>query len=255
MHNREVLGQKKVLGVLIVPCFNEFERLPINYFKQLAKKIEKLGFNLLFVNDGSTDFTLQLLETNLHDYANIINLKKNLGKSEAIRQGMIESYTRFPNLIYIGFLDADGAFGINDIIYAVKKIQKLPKINMLFGARIKLAGMDIRRKISRHILGRVVTTFINTKWSLKIYDPQTGFKILRSNIIEKSDLQRPFRTRWFVDMELLLRIDKSKLLIQEIPVTLWRDVPGSKLKIRHCPRIVCELTYIKYLQILYTFTK
>ena len=57
--------KKKELISLIVPCFNEEEAIPVFYTEtdKITKKMKDIDFEFLFINDGSKDKTLEVLET------------------------------------------------------------------------------------------------------------------------------------------------------------------------------------------------
>jgi len=82
--------EKKLVSVLI-PCFNEQEALPCLY-EVLVKTINELeayAFELLFVNDGSVDHTLELIR-HFHDIdgrVSYIDLSRNFGKENAMLAG------------------------------------------------------------------------------------------------------------------------------------------------------------------------
>ena len=88
---------------IIIPCFNEFERLPQ---KEFIEFIEKNNIYFTFINDGSTDNTQILLESLKEKFKtkiNIIQNKNNVGKAESVRIGVLDSLKR--NIYdYIGFL-------------------------------------------------------------------------------------------------------------------------------------------------------
>src|SRR5262245_40173831 len=93
-------------AIIIVPCYNEAKRLNVDKFKAFFSQGHPQQF--LFVNDGSTDGTLRLLES-LHDYApqffSIYDLPQNVGKAEAVRTGILLAFEASPD--YIGYWDAD----------------------------------------------------------------------------------------------------------------------------------------------------
>jgi len=93
-------------AIVVVPCYNEADRLPINQF--MARHGDGHDKKIIFVNDGSTDSTLQVLES-LRARAPgrfyIHNLTKNVGKAEATRAGLLLAFQENPD--YVGFWDAD----------------------------------------------------------------------------------------------------------------------------------------------------
>ncbi|MGB5388487.1 MAG: response regulator, partial [Eudoraea sp.] len=81
--------QKYCVGI-VIPCYNEEERLSSVEFQKFAT--ENLGYHLCFVNDGSTDNTLEVLEKlrkGNEDTISIYNCEHNGGKAEAVRQGVL----------------------------------------------------------------------------------------------------------------------------------------------------------------------
>ena len=73
---------------IIVPCYNEGERINLNTFLEFSKKYNFI--NILFVNDGSTDDTSELL-LKIVDNKSIylLNLTENQGKAQAVRKAAL----------------------------------------------------------------------------------------------------------------------------------------------------------------------
>ena len=88
---------------IIIPCYNEEKRLDLPSFREF-KSSHTITF--LFVNDGSTDQTLQLLQSlNASDPTKfaVLNFAQNRGKAEAVRQGLLAAIGSHPD--YVGFWD------------------------------------------------------------------------------------------------------------------------------------------------------
>ena len=238
---------KSPIGSILVPCYNEELRLKFEYFDSLSKKLSKLGFEIVFVNDGSTDGTLRKIQEFNFRYR-IYDLKLNQGKAEALRKALSQELIN-PNIRIIGYLDSDGAFSTTDIEMFIKKFifdAEFAKYHVLSAARVKLAGAIIERKAIRHFIGRLVSTFINSGSKTRIYDPQSGFKLFRVSNTLKNAVEKPFVTRWFVDLEILKFYTNQQDFIIEVPVTSWIDVSGSKIQPIQFPRILSDLIKIKY---------
>ncbi|MEE3343293.1 MAG: glycosyltransferase family 2 protein [Bacilli bacterium] len=97
--------KKKKLSV-IVPCYNEEKALPYFYkeIKKVAKKMNFLDFEFVFVNDGSSDKTLEVLK-NLHnkdERVRYISFSRNFGKEAAMYAGLEASLGD-----YVTLMDAD----------------------------------------------------------------------------------------------------------------------------------------------------
>ena len=110
-----------------------------------------------------------------------------------------------------------------------------PQLNYITGARLKRLGCDVRRKVMRHYLGRIFATLISIDLRLPTYDTQCGAKLMRRELAEKV-FDRKFVTKWFFDVEILKRLirlngrDSVSARTLEYPVSSWRDVGDSKVK-------------------------
>lgn len=223
---------------IIIPCYNEANRLRNEAFIQFANTYPEL--EIYFVNDGSTDKTLSVLHQLQSNTTSIriISSKENLGKGEAIRKAMLDMVNSYT---YIGYLDADLSTSLEEFLSLYKKIAAWNK-DIVFASRIKKADTLIKRSYARHIIGRTIATIIDKKFQLGCYDTQCGAKIFRSDVLIEA-IKSPFLTKWFFDVELFLRIQKihNRFNAAEVPLTAWINVNGSKLNVFSFPLIIKEL--------------
>lgn len=224
---------------VVVPCFNEAQRLPEADFTAFVESCPDVDF--LFVNDGSSDGTEQLLRgLEKRDPARfaVSSLALNRGKAEAVRAGILAALANDPRPRYIGFWDADLATPLRAISDFVRVLDERPEVQMVFGARVKLLGRSIDRNFLRHYPGRVFATVVSMLLGLPIYDSQCGAKLFRANDEVAALFAEPFATRWIFDVEILARFIEARREvgsssvsagIYEVPLEEWRDVAGSKL--------------------------
>ena len=234
---------------IVVPCFNEEARIPIEYWRALINK--SADVNWLFIDDGSCDKTFEILEIICFgSSAKTLRLSKNVGKGNAIRQGFLRILEENPEIKVIGYLDSDGAFSLQDVVNLVEKAsnpesfsgQTMP--DAVISSRVSLSGRCIERRRSRHYLGRIIATYLTHKWNDAPYDTQSGFKLFKNSKSFQNSVSDGFCTKWFIDIELLTRIgisNEGKLVIWEEPLDFWRDVNGSKLGFTSYPRILVEM--------------
>lgn len=229
---------KHAQAVIVVPCYNEAKRLKSNAFSEFADSHPNIDF--LFVNDGSKDNTIDILEElcehpskRLH----FLDLKVNQGKAEAVRQGMQKAFR--DGYAYAGYFDADLATPLDEIPQFITKLDNLPQVWMVMGSRVRMLGRRIKRKTIRHYLGRIFATVVSLLLRLPVYDTQCGAKMFRNNAAIKRIFDRPFVSRWIFDVEIikhLLAIETSTggVMVEErfyeLPLEAWEDVAGSKLK-------------------------
>ena len=223
---------------VVVPCYNEAARLDTGAFQEFVARGHPQRF--LFVNDGSTDDTAAVLETLRRwnpDRFGVCHLPRNMGKAEAVRQGVLCAL-RSP-LDAVGFWDADLATPLEVIPQFCELLGRNPRLKMVIGARVKLLGRTIERRIVRHYLGRLFATAASVVLRLPVYDTQCGAKLFRVSPEIHALFGQPFRTNWVFDVELLARfvrgrraggLEAAEEAIYELPLSQWRDVAGSKVK-------------------------
>lgn len=224
---------------VVIPCYNEAGRFPLADFHLFLADETCSNIHLLFVNDGSTDSTLGLL----HDLcarfpgrAACIDQQPNRGKAEAVRRGMLHAMAGGESG-FTGFWDADLATPLQQIPALLAALQGNPRLTMVFGARVKLLGRNIQRRLLRHYLGRCFATTVSLLLRLPIYDTQCGAKLFRITPELRQVLAEPFDSRWIFDVEILARFlalhkgDRHPLRneIYEYPLPVWTDVAGSKV--------------------------
>jgi glycosyltransferase involved in cell wall biosynthesis len=247
-------------AIIVIPCYNEAQRLQIHPFKAFVCAGHPQRF--VFVNDGSTDGTVNVLQA-LHDddperYA-ICDLPRNVGKAEAVRTGVLRALAARPD--YIGYWDADLATPLETIPTFCKLLDARPDLEMVFGARVRLLGRSIERRAVRHYLGRIFATAASLTLEMDIYDTQCGAKLFRVSPAMQALFEEPFLTRWLFDVEILARLIQvrrgSRLpqvedIIYEFPLPEWHDVAGSKVRPWDFVRAFFELAtiYWHYLRLL-----
>jgi glycosyltransferase involved in cell wall biosynthesis len=238
---------------VVVPCFNESKRFSVSYWNQMLATLPEVKW--LFVDDGSTDSTKDMLSNFCAEHGgSVLALNQNQGKGNAIRLGFKELVNADQEVSYLGYLDSDGAFSIPDvqrlILLSIQKDEVGGNFpwDVFISSRVAMAGRKINRKIARHYLGRVIATYLTQGWKGAPYDSQSGFKIFRLNQSLNDALEDTFKTRWFVDLELISRLEmgtSNSLRIWEEPLNFWTDVDGSKIHLRHMFSIIKEARFVR----------
>jgi len=239
--------QKHCVGV-VIPCYNEEERLSSTEFKDFAHK--NLGYHLCFVNDGSTDGTLRVLEelkAGNAENISIYNCPKNGGKAEAVRQGMLH-LEQDSQLDYIGFLDADLSTDFRDFDELVQTLES-SEFKIVSGSRMSRMGADITKESARKIISMTINLIIRTILKMPFNDTQCGAKIMERGIV-KILFTKPFITKWLFDVEIFMRMRKFygkqevRKYICEQPLKRWIHADGSKLSMKDSMKIVGQLAKI-----------
>ena len=223
---------------IVVPCFDEADRLPVDAFAEHARKHVDTDF--VFVNDGSRDRTLGVLrdlEARAPERIAVLDRQPNAGKAEAVRIGMNAAFER--GCRYAGYLDADLAAPLSEIARLRGVLEDHEQVEMVYGARVQLMGRRIQRSRVRHYLGRVFATLASETLGLAIYDTQCGAKLFRVSPLVRTLFAEPFEGGWIFDVEILARriaagrdggLPPVEEAIYELPLDTWVDVAGSKVR-------------------------
>lgn len=218
--------------MIVVPCYNEADRLNAAAFLEVLQAFPALSF--VFVNDGSRDATLQRLQTmQIANRAQIevISLHQNSGKAEAVRAGL--QFATESGADFVGYWDADLATPLNAIADFVGVMDRYDDLTVVYGARRQLLGHRINRTVSRRAISRICAGLARVAVGLPISDTQCGAKLLRNSPAVKAAIATPFTAGWLFDVELFTRI--ARVVAQpatrfyEFPLAEWEEVGGSKV--------------------------
>ena len=247
--NSDIMIQQRCVGV-VIPCYNEEERLLSDEFLTFINK--NSGYHLCFVNDGSKDKTLRVLndlKKGREDFITVYDCEKNGGKAEAVRLGMLYMAKK-EDLDYIGFLDADLSTDLADFDDLVKTIET-SDFKIVSGSRIARMGANITKESARKIISLTINFIIRKILSMDFKDTQCGAKIFRKDVIDIAFGEK-FVTQWIFDVEIFKRmtihfgLKNAKSMLCEQPLKRWIHADGSKLSMKDSVKIVGQLGQIAW---------
>ena len=216
----------------LIPVYNEEKRL-IKSAAALRNAVIPAELELekiIFVNDGSTDETLSLLNKFGQEIENdtgvtveIISYNDNKGKGYAIRKGMAAS-----NSDYTLFFDADMATPLSELEKFIPYMEAGE--NVIVGTRKNGESTVIKHQPKiREVLGRVYTLLSQAVLNTWVTDFTCGFKAFSRQA--KNDIfNRGKIDRWGYDSEILFLAKELGYKIREKAV-LWSDDRNSRVKI------------------------
>lgn len=231
---------------LVVPCFNEAERLRPEDFRRFID--EHPDVDLVFVDDGSTDSTrtvLDQLERSRPVRIFVVPLEENVGKGEAVRAG-VQYALRRGDAEFVGYWDADLAAPLDQTEVLLARFGDIDHVVGVLGVRRPGLGHRIQRTLLRRLLGAVYAKLGALSLGVPLADVQCGAKLFRLTPIVVDCFVAPFLSTWAFDVELLMRLDERlggelDSRVVEVPLREWRDVPNSQLKPTQRLRAVVEL--------------
>ena len=155
---------------IIIPAFNEEQGIE-NTLNTLLKFSSKNCWDIIVVNDGSTDNTRKILDK--IKGIRLINHPYNKGYGAALKTGIISAKSEL-----IAFYDSDGQHYPEDLLNLWNNVENY---EMLVGERGKDSHQDWMRKPGKWLLSKVA----NYLTGRKIPDLNSGLRIIKRNIITR----------------------------------------------------------------------
>ena len=198
-----------------MPAYNEVQSLA-ELFPAMIEYCRKRQWDLIIVNDGSTDGTRDLLEkASSEKHVRIIHHKLNKGYGAAIKSGLAACITK-----YAITFDADGQHYTEDIEKLFDVLVK-HDADMVVGSRRGTTGRSSYRGLGKTII-RMLAKVLMT---VPIYDLNSGMKIYNTSLVKKYLHLAP-DTMAFSDVITLVFINNRHLVMEE-PIRIRERKSGS----------------------------
>lgn len=206
---------------IIVPAYNEEKRMVpfLNELIEFSKQLE--NFEIILVNDGSKDKTLDIMNDlkKSNENIKIMSYNQNKGKAGALREGV-----NFASGNKILFIDADGSIPPYEIR---EMVSKLDKYDVVVGNRASKES-KVDQSFTRKITGTLFNLYVNFLFKLNIKDNLCGFKGFKKEIAKKL-FNELISKGWIFDVELFYRIKKNDYSLYQQPIR-WINKKDSKIK-------------------------
>lgn len=221
----------KVSVSIIVPAFNEEENIPflVDEFATLAKKEPRFDFEVLLVDDGSTDetFSVATAEAKKHRFLRILRHRTNFGVTRALETG----FENAKGEVFV-FFPADLQFVVDDIPKLVEPI--------LEGRAELVTGRKIGRYKKRFVSG-VYNLLSRLLFRINVRD-LNSVKAFRREVVEDISMRKDWH-RYIVVLAA-----KDGWRIEEVDVTLRPRMHGrSKFGFWRIPLGVLDLISVSFL--------
>ena len=212
---------------IVIPCYNEERRLEpklseaIRYFRAGLRT----PFEIVLVDDGSTDRTRDLLEEARTRFAPlpvfVLGDAPNQGKGQAVKTGVLA--TRGEKILV---MDADFSIDIGEMF---KFLDALDAYDAAIGTKKHLlTETEKPQGIARRVLGKGFTALTNVFLGIRFTDITCGLKGFRGPA-GRDVFGRQRIKRWSYDAETLFLLKKRGYASVEVPVR-WRHEEDSKVR-------------------------
>lgn len=206
--------------LLIIPAYNEEENI-LDTYKEIRNfnKNNKVKYDVIVINDGSTDNTENILNENKIRHITLIH---NLGIGGAVQTGYKYAYEN--NYDIAVQFDGDGQHDVNYVYDIIKPILD-KKADFTIGSRfIDKTSSRFKSTVARQIGIRVISKAINISTHKKVFDTTSGFRACNKEIIKSFSISYPLEYPEPVTTTELL---KKGYKLKEVPVSMNERIGGT----------------------------
>ncbi len=211
---------------VVIPAYNEAQRIP----RTLRGTVEYLSargkpFEVLVVDDGSTDSTVEIVEALSRELPGVRLLRnpRNMGKGASVRNGVFAARGRM-----VAFLDADNSTRTSDMDRLIEAVRG--GAGAAVGSRAhRYSVIPVKQPWRRRTAGKAFNLLCRLLLGITVSDSQCGFKLFTREA-SRAVFSAAREEGFCFDVELLFLARKKGFRIAEVPVT-WSDDPASRVRL------------------------
>jgi glycosyltransferase involved in cell wall biosynthesis len=229
----------KKLASILVPVYNEQNSIlgVLNKLNEVFNN--KYEYEIIVINDCSTDSTKQILEENSNLYTVLINNNTNLGKGGSVKKGL-----ELSNGTYIFFQDADNEYDPKDFENFFYVIENF-KPDCIIGSRFKFTNYIRSHYFFNKIGNFIITNLFNLIYNTTFTDIYSCYFVFKRELIDFNKL----KTSGFEQQaEILARVVKSGKKFYEVPINYNGRTfeEGKKIKFKDFFKVIYQILIMKF---------
>ncbi len=205
--------------LVIIPTYNEIENLPIIVGRLFENNN---NVDLLIVDDNSPDGTGKLADemAGKDKRVTVLHRTEKNGLGRAYLAGFKKAFER--GYEYVIEMDADGSHRPED----------LPKLiaqdaDLVIGSRWTKGGKTENWPISRKLISRTGNLYVRIMLGAKIKDATAGFRVYRSSLLQKIDLDSISSQGYSFQVEMTWASLRAGATVREVPIVFVERVIGA----------------------------
>ena len=220
------MSDKSIQVSIIIPVYNEDKSI-LEVLKRIHATVDSQNnFEIIVINDGSTDNTLKVLEENKNLYNQLITYERNYGKGNAIKKGLEASKGK-----YIFFQDADLEYDPIDINKFTKLINRFEP-DLIIGSRFNYSEYTRSHNILNKFGNKFITLIFNLLYNTTFTDIYSCYACFKKDLLNEKDL----KTKGFEQhAEILCKVVRKGKKFYEVPISYngRTHEEGKKIKFYH----------------------
>ena len=201
----EITVEDKNATYVVLPAYNEATRI-----KPVLEDIARKGYNMVIVNDGSSDNTLEVIKQvkkEFPDKIHIFSLMINRGVGIATQTGF-EAVLKY-NPKYVVSMDSDGQHSADDLDEVIKPLVS-GEAQAVIGVR-PFEDMPKTRSFANSIMNLLTKIFYN----VDVSDSQTGFRAITVDALNKISINA---TGYLISSEFIREVNDNDIPFAEVPI-------------------------------------
>ena len=219
---------------IIVPAYNEGKTILTVLHKLNDLKKFYQNTQIIVINDGSKDNSLEILESNKSLFDILINNPTNRGKGNAVKKGL-----EVADGDYITFQDADLEYDPEDF---KKFLNLIDKVNpdLIIGSRFNYADYSRSHYILNKIGNKFMTFLFNIIYDTTFTDIYSCYVCFKKNLL----INETLKTDGFEQhAEILCKVVKNGKKFYEVPINYngRSHDEGKKIKFYHIFSVIFQI--------------
>ncbi|WP_458406264.1 glycosyltransferase family 2 protein [Methanobrevibacter sp.] len=228
--NFKVSDEDKHSTYVILPAYNEATRI-----RPVLESIAEKGYNMVIVNDGSSDNTLEVIKETKRKYPDnihIFSLMINRGVGVATQTGFDAVFKFNPK--YVVSMDSDGQHSADDLDNVIKPLVS-GEAQAVIGVR-PLKDMPLSRNFANAVMNLLTRIF----YGVDVSDSQTGFRAITADALRKIDINA---RGYLISSEFIREVNDNNIPFAEVEIqTIYTPETQAKgTNVREAIKILIQM--------------